>query len=102
MAKNNRVPAMVFNADEYAYPDGLRVETEDELDILIKSGEWNTGPVDAAKVEPEGIAPDLAKAYGLLTVKKLTEMAEPLGVEIQEGWIKKDIVAAIMEVKNEE
>ena len=41
-----RVPAIVFNDGDYKYPKGLRVIDEDDLDIKLKSGEWNTGPVD--------------------------------------------------------
>ena len=47
--KKKKVPSMVFNDGDYKYPHGLRVTDEDELDIKLKSGDWDTGPVDKLK-----------------------------------------------------
>ena len=47
--KRKRIPAIIFNDGDYKYPNGLKVTDEDELDIKLKSGDWNTGPVDRLK-----------------------------------------------------
>jgi hypothetical protein len=47
--KKKRIPAIIFNDGDYKYPSGLKVTDEDELDIKLKSGDWNTGPVDKLK-----------------------------------------------------
>jgi len=46
MVKKKKVPAILFNDTNFRYPKGMKVLSEDELDIRLKSGEWNTGPVD--------------------------------------------------------
>ena len=56
MKQRKPVNVMMFDNKANKYPRGLRVTDPDELDEMMKSGKWNTGPVDAAKSKKVAIA----------------------------------------------
>jgi hypothetical protein len=66
-----KVPAIVFNNSNFIYPNGLRVNDEDELAEKLESGDWNTGPVDAKK----GTGEAKAKKAELSDSEKRAEIA---------------------------
>lgn len=89
MPKKNRVPAIIFNSTSHKYPKGLRVTDEDELDIKLKSGEWNTGPVDESK------KPKKEKPLSKMTALELVQVAVDKGIEVDENWTEKELLKAI-------
>lgn len=75
--RKSKAPCFLFNRNNYIYPNGLRVTDQDELDTKLKSGEWNTGPVDK-KGEPT----EEEKAPKVMSLAELVEAAKSNGIEI--------------------
>ena len=92
MAKK-RVPTIIFNDGAYKYPKGLRVVDEDELDTKFESGEWNTGPVDAAK--NKSVSGSAEKPLSHMNTTELAEIAGKCGITIENEWKKIDLYNAI-------
>ena len=78
MAKKKRLPCILFNDGDYKYPNGLHITDADDRDIKLKSGEWNTGPVDNKGQE----APKREQPPKKMTVSELIEFAKSNGMEI--------------------
>ena len=101
--KKKTVPCILFNESYCVYPRGRRVTDQDERDAMINSGEWNTGPVDAAKeapakkADPKKAASKKAAPKKVAPKKSIDELimeAENLGIAVDPEWTEKDLIKA--------